>query len=80
VNTTGWQVVDTMLGGGFIKEHFFKRVRGREGDLDFIADAWMQTALSAYRQAPYLGRARAVGWDGQEWKIEGGRIAKGTKH
>jgi hypothetical protein len=75
---TGWKIVDAMLGGGFIKKHFFARSPSTS-DMDALARAWLNTAVSGYGAGSIGEMIRAVEYTGQEWEIEGGKIQKGRK-
>jgi hypothetical protein len=66
-----------MLGGGFITNHFFKRVEGHITDPVAIRNAWMETALRGYGGGSQEGIFRAVDPDGQEWKLLNRKIVKG---
>ncbi|MEA3643420.1 MAG: hypothetical protein VBE63_26320 [Lamprobacter sp.] len=76
---TGWQMVDAMLGGGFIKrQHFFANVGGAaSGDLDLVAMAWMDAAKWGYGGGPNESKFRAIKQNGQELKLEKGAIVDG---
>ena len=78
--STGWKMVDAMLGGGFIKTgHFFERVKGHDDEPAKIRDAWMQTALKGYGGDDFEDRFRAIDPDGQEWEISKKKIKRGRK-
>lgn len=75
--STGWRVVDAILGGGFItKEHFFERVRDKCDDLAAVRDAWMKTARAGYGNGRLEGIFRAVDPDGQEWILRKGELMR----
>jgi hypothetical protein len=77
---TGWQVLDAMLGGGFIKDkHFFSNVRSDPSDPTVVRDAWLEAALKGYGNTTYEGKFRAVDPDKQEWKIEKNKIVQGRQ-
>lgn len=79
-DTSGWKMVDAMLGGGFIKsDHFFDRVKGHEDDPIAIRDAWMKTAQKGYGGGDLEDRFRAVDRNGQEWELRKKKIVKGRK-
>lgn len=75
---TGWSMVDTMLGGGAMRNHFFKRLRdGGPQTMHAVAMAWMGAAAAWYGKGPNEAKFRAVDWEGQEWKLADGRIVEG---
>jgi hypothetical protein len=76
--STGWQMVDAMLGNGFIKTDFFDRLVGSKAENgDKVAAAWMETAKDGYGGGVNESKFRAVDWEGQEWELSGGKIVKG---
>jgi hypothetical protein len=78
--STGVAMVDAMLGNGFIKtKHFFDNVSGKTADLDAVTKAWMTAAQTGYGSGPMADRFRAIDFDGQGWKLEGGKIKKWLK-
>jgi hypothetical protein len=76
---TGWRMVDAMLGGGFIKIHFFTRVKDCFTNPAKIRDAWMQTARDGYAKSDFEDRFRAIDPAGQEWLLNKGRITRGRR-
>jgi hypothetical protein len=77
--STGVRMVDAMLGNGFIKKnHFFDNVKGKTGtgDLDAVAKGWMTAAKEGYGGGSLEERFRAIDFEGQGWKLEGGKIKK----
>ena len=76
---TGWKIVDAMLGGGFITNHFFKRLNGKISNSVAVRDAWMETARYGYGGGSIENRFRAIDPDGQEWKLSNKKIVKGRK-
>lgn len=77
--TTSWEMVDAMLGGGFIGagKHFFDRVVGRDSDALGVRDAWMQTAKLGYAGTKAEPKFRAIDPDGREWRLLKGDIKPG---
>ena len=68
-------MVDAMLGNGFIKKnHFFDNVKGKTADLDAVARGWMTAAQAGYGGGWGEERFRAIDFDGQGVKLEGGKI------
>ena len=74
---TGWRIVDALLGGGFIKNHFFTRIKGKTHDLSHVRDAWLRTALYGWGGTKLETRFRAIAPNGQEWKLANKAIVKG---
>ncbi|HYF08844.1 MAG TPA: hypothetical protein VD970_14570 [Acetobacteraceae bacterium] len=74
---TGWRMVDAMLGGGFLKNHLFTRVKATSTAPADVVQAWMGAAKAGYGGGENEVKFRAVDWDGQEWKLEGNKIIKG---
>jgi hypothetical protein len=79
---TGWRISDAMLGGGFITNDFFARVKNKMAQNDRHAErkAWMETAAWGYGGGECEGMFRAVDQDGQEWRLDGKRVVPGPKH
>ena len=78
--STGWAMVDAMLGNGFIKKnHFFDNVKGKTDDLDAITNAWMKAAKAGYGSGAMADRFRAIDYGGQGWKLSDGKIVKWLK-
>ncbi|MGH8223582.1 MAG: hypothetical protein ACREQZ_11470 [Woeseiaceae bacterium] len=77
----GVDMNDAMLGGDFIRNDFFNRVRNKmaQNDRHAVRDAWMETARWGYGGGIYEERLRAVDQDGQEWILSGKQIVKGRK-
>lgn len=78
---TGWRMVDAMLGGGFIKADasFFGRLRERDISADVVRDAWMTTARFGYGGGGNESKFRAIDPNGQEWRLQDGKIVRGRK-
>lgn len=74
---TGWRMVDAMLGGGFLKNHFFARIKATSTNSVDVVQAWMGAAKAGYGGGENEVKFRAVDWDGQEWKLESNAIVKG---
>lgn len=80
VGSTGWAIVDAMLGGGFMKTgHFFDRLSADKMDATAVRNAWMGAALQGYGGGDLETRFRAVDPDGQEWQIVDKKIQAGRK-
>jgi hypothetical protein len=79
MGTTSWEMVDAMLGGGFIRagNHFFDRVAGKDDNAAGVRDAWMETAKSGYGETKAEPKFRAIDPDGREWKLQKGEIRPG---
>lgn len=78
----GWEMTDLMLGGDYIRNDFFNRVRNKmaQNGRHAARDAWMETASWVYGgDGIYEDRFRAVDQDGQEWKVSGKQIVTGRK-
>jgi len=74
---TGWRIVDAVLGGGFIHNHFFSRIKERTHDLSHVRDAWLKTALYGWGGTKLETRFRAIAPNGQEWRLANKAIVKG---
>ena len=85
-DSTGAEITEAMLGGGFLKKgHFFDNVAGHESDPAAIRDAWLQAAINGYKGG--TGKTgngsideklfRAIDPDGREWYTEGGKKVRG---
>ena len=77
---TGVAINNAMLGGGFIKRAFFQRITSSAPSSQEIVNAWMGTAKAGYTGNSLQLRFRAVGTDGQEWKLVDGKVVKGVKY
>jgi hypothetical protein len=79
--STGWKMVDAMFGGGFIKEHFFKRAKGQLDNKDKLARIWLETAASKYAYANTENEKRFASVDtkGRRWIIRAGKIISDIK-
>ena len=81
--STGADITEAMLGGGFLKKgHFFDNVSGHENDPAAIRDAWLQAAINGYKGGTGDGSIdekvfRAIDADGREWLTEGGKKVRG---
>ncbi|MBD3298154.1 MAG: hypothetical protein GF341_05820 [candidate division Zixibacteria bacterium] len=75
---TGWKVVNTILGGGNLKNDFFDRIGTSWFNLEHVRDAWMEAANEWYGGGSLESIFRAVDPDGQMWHISGGTIEKGA--
>jgi hypothetical protein len=77
----GVAINQAMLGGGFIANAFFGRVRNKRAlnDRNAARDAWMETANAGYGGGAIESMFRAVDQDGQEWMLSGKQIVKGRK-
>lgn len=74
---TGTKMVDAMLGGGFIKNNFFKRVKnntGWTGTCDGAVKAWMDTAAAGYGGGSIENKFRAVDWEGNGRRLTDGKV------
>lgn len=80
---TGWQISNAMLGGGFIREHFFANLCSHypaaHVDSEAFVDAWMQAAKAGYAGTPMESLFRAVDCYGQMWDLQRGEIVKGAR-
>lgn len=76
---TGYKMVNAMLGDGFLQNHFFRRVKATGRSNADIVNAWMGAAAQGYGNGKdgVEQKFRAVDWDGQEWMLSGGKVAKG---
>lgn len=78
--STGYQINNAMLGGGFIRKDFFARVQELSGnDPNALRNAWLETANWGYGGSDMEKLFRAVDEDGQEWQLESKKITKGRK-
>jgi hypothetical protein len=80
---TGWEIVNNLLGAGTIQPgHFFHQLAPHanesfpNGGL-WARRAWMEAARIGYGGQALEGRFRAVDFDGQSWKLAGGKIVPG---
>ena len=76
--STGWAINNSMLGGGFIRNHFFSQIKDTSSSDDLV-DAWMDCARRGYGGGPNEWKFRAVDSDGQEWMLSDSKIKKGRK-
>ncbi len=78
---TGSGINDAMLGGGFITNAFFSRVRTKlaQNDRNAVRNAWMETANWGYGGGALESKFRAVDADGQEWMLSGKKVVAGRK-
>lgn len=76
---TGWRIVNYMLGGGGLKNHFYTRIKATSTSSADIVQAWMGAGKAGYGSGDIADIIRAVDWDGQEWKLDGGKIVKGRQ-
>jgi hypothetical protein len=75
--STGPSIVQAMLGEGFMRQkHFFKQLARNTEDPNAAAQAWMKAAQAGYSGGSMEGLFRAVDFDGQGWKLQGGRIVR----
>ena len=78
--STGWKINDAMLGGGFIRPHFFANLRA-SGSGPYssrtLVNAWMEAAKWGYGGGGMESLFRAIDVDGQEWKLSKGEIVTG---
>ena len=80
VGSTGWEIVDAMLGAGFLKKgHFFDNLGVGIPTADKAAEAWMAAAKAGYGGVPMESKFRAIDMSGQEFKLESGEIVEGRK-
>jgi hypothetical protein len=80
---TGWQINNAMLGGGFIKEHFFANLCNHypsaHVDSEAFVDAWLHAAKTGYAGTSVADMFRACDHTGQMWQLKGGEIVKGDR-
>jgi len=75
--STGHKMVDAMLGGGFIKNDFFKRLKNNQGWTDTCGgavQAWMDTAAQGYGRGDAESNFRAFDWNGNGYKLQKGAV------
>lgn len=75
--TTGRLLVDAVLGGSKIRDHFFKRIGNDKADLVAVRNAWLETAIFEYGGGEYEDNFRALDPNGQEWKLRNKKIVAG---
>lgn len=76
---SGWKITNAMLGGGFLRAHFFEQLRHRSThrSADFVS-AWLGAAKAGYGGSPMEGLFCAVDNEGQTWRLRGGEIVPGV--
>jgi hypothetical protein len=80
---TEWEIVNNLLGAGTIQpNHFFRQywphaAESFPNDGLWARRAWMEAARIGYGGQAIEGRFRAVDFDGQSWKLAGGKIVPG---
>ena len=78
-DSTGWKINDAMLGGGFIRKHFFANLGvGPLFTSKAVVRAWLTAAAAGYDKSMQK-MFRAVDEDGQEWKLENGEVVLGRR-
>lgn len=75
--TTGRLLVDAVLGGTTVRNHFFKRIGDNKADLVAVRNAWLETAIFEYGGGEYEDNFRALDRNGQEWKLRDKKIVAG---
>jgi hypothetical protein len=77
--TTGWQIVDHILGGSEPGPNsFFGRIKNKDASQNDVIEAWLAVAIDGFRNNnDVLRRVVAVDADGQQWKIAGDKIVPG---
>ena len=80
--STGWKINDAMLGGGFIRPHFFANLRASGAgpySSATIVKAWMEAAKWGYGGGGMESMFRAIDVNGQESKLVNGEIVLGRQ-
>lgn len=78
--STGWKINDAMLGGGFIRTHFFANLRAAGSgpyDSQTMVKAWMDAAAWGYGGGGMESLFRAIDNTGQEWKVVNKKVVAG---
>lgn len=78
--STGWKINDAMLGGGFIRPHFFANLRASgPGPYNSatLVNAWMDAAKWGYGGSAMESLFRAIDADGRESRLSNGQVVSG---